>query len=92
VNFRNTFNQTLLMVSAHVGNKILAKTLLEAGANINLTDNAGENAFQIALRRALFDRNYAEKSLSDLYHLLSPDNLSIQADGKLIKIDKRNME
>jgi hypothetical protein len=92
VNFRNIFNQTVLMVSVHIGNKTLAKALLDSGANINLTDNIGENAFQISLRRAMFDKNYTEKCLSNFYHLLSPNSLSIQADEKLIKIDKRSME
>ena len=90
IDFRNTFNQTLLMVSAHVGNKTLAKTLLESGANIDLTDNTGKDAFQISLRRAFSDKSYAEKYLTGLYYLLSPDSLSIQADEQLIKINKKN--
>jgi hypothetical protein len=92
VDHRNVFNQTLLMVSAQLGNITLAKALLEAGVNSDLRDNLGKNAFQYTIEKAILDKQYAEKSFATFYRLLSPNSVSVQADGKLIKLDKTVME
>jgi hypothetical protein len=92
VDFRNPFNQTLLMVAAHVGNVNLAQMLVDAGANIDLLDNINRNALQIALQQAFRDKKYAENKIASFYRLLAPDHVSIQVDGKLIKLGQQHME
>lgn len=62
VDFRNPFNQTLLMVAVIAGNSALAKAVIEEGANQTLSDNRGYDAFQLSFALALKNRTYAEKS------------------------------
>ena len=45
----------------------------------------------MALEAALFDEKFASNKLPAIYELLKPDSLSIQAEGRLIKLDKRLM-
>jgi len=92
VNFRNLFNQTPLMVASRIGNEPLIRELRERGANTELINNAGFNAFQIALEQALDNPKYSSKKLAAVYRLLEPDCLDIQVDERLIKLDKHAME
>ncbi len=92
VDFRNIFNQTALMTASMLGNIFLVKYLIENGANIGLVDNAGKDALQIALLQAYTDNKYANIKLEHIYKLLTPSSISIQVDGKLIKIDNHTME
>jgi hypothetical protein len=92
VDFRNLFNQTPLMVASRIGNEILVRELRARGANTELINNGGFNAFQIALEQALNDPKYSTKKLAAVYRLLEPDCLDIQVDERLIKLDKRSME
>lgn len=90
--FRNLFNQTPLMVAAWTGNVEVIKALFEQGADPEKVDENGLTAFQIALSQADRDENYARKRLAEIYHYLEPTSMSIQVDGRLIKLDKRQME
>lgn len=92
VDFRNVFNQTPLMVAAWLGNTTLITELREQGANTALVDNNGFTAFQIALQQASKDEKYARQHLGSIYRALEPDSLSIQVDGRLLKLDKHTME
>ena len=92
VDFRNIFNQTPLMAAVRTGHYLLIKQLIEKGANLELTDNRGKNAFQLALLAAYFDKKYAANKLAKTYHQLEPSSISIKIDNKLIKIDKHLME
>ncbi|MCU7906148.1 MAG: UvrD-helicase domain-containing protein [Candidatus Thiodiazotropha sp. (ex Epidulcina cf. delphinae)] len=92
VDFRNLFNQTPLMVAGRLGNETLIRELRERGANTELINNAGFNAFLIAVEQALDDPKYSRKKLAAVYRLLEPDCLDIQVDERLIKLDKRSME
>jgi len=92
IDFRNRFNQTPLMIASHFGNGTLVKLLLDLGANCHLTNNSAHNAWQIALKRALLDKKFAKHKLSFLYNLLNPGEISLQVDGKLIKLGKERME
>jgi hypothetical protein len=92
VDFRNPFNQTPLMVAAWLGNPALVAELAGREANPELVDNNGFTAFQIALNQASKDEKYAKHYLSSIYGQLEPDSLSVQVDGKLLKLDKHSME
>jgi hypothetical protein len=80
------------MTASHFSNSVLVEQLLAKGANPYLTDNAGRTAFQIALQKALLDKQVAQKKLAALYQSLLPDSLSVQATDKLIKLDVQRME
>ena len=90
--FRNLFNQTPLMVAAWTGNVEVIKALFEQGADTEKVDENGLTAFQIALSQADRDAIYARKKLADIYENLEPTSMSIQVDGRLIKLDKQQME
>ncbi len=92
VDFRNTFNQTPLMIASRLGNDGLVQELIERGADTELVNNAGFNAFRIALEQALDSKKYSTNKLAAVYRLLEPDSLDIQVDGRLIKLDNRLME
>lgn len=90
--FRNVFNQTPLMVATWMGNTEVIKALFDVGADTEKVDGNGLTAFQIALAQADRSDAYAKKKLADIYDLLEPSSLSIQVDGRLIKLDKHSME
>lgn len=92
VDFRNEFNQTPLMIASRLGNELAVDTLIEAGANTDLVNNAGFNAFQIALEQACKDEEFAKKKLAPIYRLLEPDNTTVQTGGRLYQLDNRLME
>jgi hypothetical protein len=92
IDFRNIFNQTPLMIACGFGQEALVKLLIEKGANASLTDNVGRNTFQIVLQKAFSDQRFAQHKLGTLYHLLSPNSLDVQVEGKLIKLDAKHME
>lgn len=90
IDFRNVFNQTLLMIATQLGNFRLATTLIDIGANTNLTDNVGRTAFTLLLE-SMIQKN-APSTAAALYELLRPTHLSVQVDSKLIKIHPHKME
>lgn len=90
--FRNIFNQTPLMVAAWTGNTEVIKALVELGADTEKVDDNGLTAFQIALAQTARSESYAKKKLSDIYEQLEPTSVSVQADGRLIKLDQHTME
>jgi hypothetical protein len=90
--FRNIFNQTPLMVAAWVGHTEVIKGLFEIGADTEKVDGNGLTAFQIALAQADRNESYAKKKLADIYGQLEPTSMSIQVDGRLIKLDRSGME
>jgi hypothetical protein len=92
VDFRNEFNQTPLMIASRLGNESAVETLIEAGANTDLVNNAGFNAFQIALEQACKDEAFAKKKLAPIYNLLEPDNITVQTEGRLYQLDNSLME
>jgi hypothetical protein len=92
IDYRNLFNQTPLMVASRMGNENLVKELIERGANTELVNNAGFNAFQGVLEQALDKKQYNSKKLAAVYGLLEPDSMDVQVQGRLIKLDNRLME
>lgn len=92
VDFRNEFNQTPLMIASRLGNPVLVNQLIDAGANPKKINNAGLNAFQIALEQAVKDPKYPRKKLAAIFQCLEPDNLTIQTQERLYQLDNRLME
>ena len=92
IDFRNPFNQTPLMIAARLGNEPQVERLVEMGADTGLINNVGFNAFQIALEQACSDPGYAAKKLEAVYERLEPQDMVIQVDGRLVKLDNRSME
>lgn len=92
IDFRNQFNQTPLMVAGYFGNTNLIKELLERGSNLQLVDNYGHNAWQISLRQAFADSNFAKKKLHSIYSLLNPSNINLQINNQLVKLGDQYME
>ncbi len=92
VDHRNAFNKTPLMMAARVGNAALVRELLSAGADTELTDNYGLTAWQWALQRIIEDKKFAQAGFPAVHDLLAPSMLSLQVDGRLIKIDRRQGE
>lgn len=92
VDFRNQFNQTPLMISTWFGNEALIKALAKYEPNPDLVDNNQRNALQIALAEATKDDKYAKHKLPIIYRTLEPDSLSIQVDGRLVKLGNHLME
>jgi hypothetical protein len=90
--FRNIFNQTPLMVAAYIGNIEVVKALFDLGADTEKVDGNGLSAFQLALAQTDRSEAYAKKKLADIYEQLEPTSMSIQVDGRLIKLDKHSME
>jgi hypothetical protein len=92
VNYRNPFNQTPLMVAVKLANIPLVKALAEHESDTELVDNNQRNALQISLTQATQDKHYASQALSTIYHQLTPNSLSIQVEGRLIKLGNHLME
>ena len=90
--FRNPFNQTPLMIASRSGNANPVNELIERDADTERVNNAGFNAFRIALEQACNDEKYATRKLAAIYQKLEPDSISIQVDGRLVKLDKQLME
>jgi len=92
VDYRTPFNQTPLMVAVWLGNVDLIAALAEYEPNTELVDNNQRNALQIALTQATKNKKYAQQALSTAYHWLTPDSLSIQIEGRLVKLGNHLME
>ncbi len=90
--FRNPLGQTPLMIASLVGNAALIERLLERGADRSPVDANGLDAYRIALLQACTQPRYARTRLAQVHRLLAPDTLDIQADERLIKLDRRGME
>ena len=92
VNFRNTFNQTSLMIATQYGNTDLIHLLIQQKADKDLANNRGQNAFQIALYLAWKGEEYAHEKLISVYLALSPDSLDLCIDKQYIRLDKHSTE
>ncbi|MCK5896233.1 MAG: AAA family ATPase [Cocleimonas sp.] len=92
VDFRNTFNQTPLMIATKYGNIDLIHRLIEQKANKSLANNKGHNAFQIALYLSWKDKQYAQEKLLSVFLALSPDSMELRINNQTIKLDKHRTE
>ena len=92
VDFRNTFNQTPLMIATQYGNIDLIHFLIQQKADKSLTNNKGHNAFQMALCLAWKDKDYAQQKLLSVFLALSPESLDLRINNRTIKLDKQRIE
>ena len=92
VDHRDRLNLTPLMAAARLGNEVIAKALVERGADLTAVSNHGLIPVQILLEQALFGEQVPEHRLESLYELLVPGTLSVQVEGRLIKLDRQLME
>ncbi len=92
VDFRDRFHHTPLMLAARFGNLPLVEKLCEVGADIELVNNHGLNAWQIALEQACNHPKFAERSLPALYEMIAPAEITLRIDGRLRKLPRHGME
>jgi len=92
VDHRTRFNLTPLMIAARLGNASLVEALRDRGADLEQRANNGFTALHFALEQAVIDPAFARQRLARVYPLLEPDSVSVQVDGRLVKLDKRLME
>lgn len=92
IDFRNQFNQTPLMIASCFGNANLVKELLDRGSNLHLTDNYSHNTWQISLRKAFVNPNFAKQKLAAIYNLLNPGEINLQINNQLVKLMDQHME
>lgn len=93
IDFRNPFKLTPLMLAAIAGNGALAEALLARGANPDLTDNYGRNAFQLFVADASGSGPaFTEERFIALYRCLAPGSVSIRVDHRLYKLDPHTIE
>jgi hypothetical protein len=92
VDYRNSFNQTPLMIAAWLGKTEIIHTLNKLGANPLRANNKGLNAFQIALEQACLHANYAQQHFVANYDVLRPDTLNIRLNKQLIVLSHQHPE
>ena len=92
VDYRDPFNFTPLMLAARFGNLDVASMLTEMGADQDLVNSAGLNAFQIMLQEAAADARYAKRAAPALYRLLAPASLAVMVDNRLLKLNNNKVE
>ncbi|MFZ4776560.1 MAG: UvrD-helicase domain-containing protein [Terrimicrobiaceae bacterium] len=92
VDFRNPLNQTPLMLAAKVGRADLVQSLVQEGAHTRLRDNWGRTSLQIALRESYRHPDYARNKIGEVYAALAPASVNVKTDGRLVKLDRRQME
>ncbi|MDC0434317.1 hypothetical protein OAM69_01605 [bacterium] len=90
IDHRTVFNWTPLMVAARAGNVSLAKNLLDRGADPTATANHGLNVAQQVLEYATVDTSYATK-VAPLWPVLTQASVSIQVQGRLVKLHEKLM-
>lgn len=92
VEHRTPMNLTPLMAASAAGNVPLVEALLARGADVEAVDHTGRNALHWAIATALRDPAYAEKSLPAVWQLVAPSCIDVQADGRLVRIERQQAE
>lgn len=92
VDHRSIMNLTPLMSAAIAGNIELLETLLERGANPELTDHMGRSALHWSILEAARDPKYAKGAFSAVYCLMAPSVLDITEGERMIRIGRHQPE
>lgn len=94
VDHRTYFNATPLMMAAQCGNVPLVEELLARGADPQVRDHYGHNAWDYALARVLDDptHTYTRAHLDVLFGLLSPPVLDVQTGDRLVRLERHQGE
>lgn len=91
VDYRDMLNMTPLMAAAKSGSVKILEFLTACGADASLTDNAGKNAFQIALYQSWSRPGYLRK-LDKISTCLLTGHIKVSVDNSLIKINSHKIE
>ncbi len=92
VDFRNEVNLTPLMVCMMCDAMKTIHYLLENGAKIDLTNNAGKTALQMALQNNFWSPETDHMLINTFYHQLRPDSLKVRINNRLVKINHHQAE
>lgn len=83
---------TPLMMAAKAGNLALVDALLARGADPSVRDEFGQDAWLIALNRAIEEPAYALRSLGPLIDRIAPPALDVQTEGRLVRLEHGQAE
>lgn len=92
IDHRTSMNLTPLMAASIAGNVPLVETLLERGANPELTDHLGRNALHWAMMEAFREPRYAKGAFSAIYELIAPAGIDLVVGERLVRIDRHLTE
>lgn len=92
VDHRTPMNLTPITAAAFAGNVPLVEALLARGADAQAADDFGCNALHWAMREAFRDPAFARGSFAAIYELVAPSAIDVQADARLVRIDRHLSE
>ena len=90
--FRNKSNLSPLMLATQCSSPKIIRFLKDVGADMDIVDNYGRNAFRILLLQVALDPEFSRAILPEVFPLLKPDHLKVRVDGRLIKIHDQQAE
>lgn len=92
IDFRNEANLTPLMCAIMMGGSKIISYLLANEAKIDLHDNAGRDALQMAVGDKFFDAENGLLVMNNYYAQLKPESIKIKINNRLVKIGNHEAE